>query len=523
VREVSFIVRVMAMCRNSSVGARIGVLWLVALLALGGCAGPKEFPTPLETAEGDVITSHHDMMAFLTRLQNETGAFAMDTIGRSVEGRSLVLLDFTRGRRRATADQPRLKMLMFAQQHGNEPSGMEAALAMARDVATGRFSTFMESVDLYLIPQVNPDGSELRQRANAQGLDLNRDHLTLSTPEVAALHSVFRRLMPDVTLDVHEYGPAGPAWVRAGMHKDFGQQIDGLSNPNMSLELRTFIWDRVIPDLRERLAPQEVFLRRYLVSGSPEGRFRYSTTALNDGRNSMGIYNTLSFLIEGLNGLTVEENIRERTRQQLETMKAFALFFSENAPEVKGLVERERSRLLGEEAAREVALVAEYVQDPAQPGVTVGVINLETGLPEDRTFEAYYPVVETILSVRRPLGYAIPPRLTDVLDVLDRHDIAVGYVEGILPVEVEAYRIERVEASWLEDREFLDVGVSVRRREVALPQGTVVVWSDQLASNLIAALLEPQSQWGLPQLPEFSSLLAVRAEYPILRIVGTGD
>ena len=99
----------------------------------------------------------------------------------------------------------------------------------------------------------------------------------------------------------------------------------------------------------------------------------------------------------------------------------------------------------------------------------------------------------------------------------------MGYVEGTLPVEVEAYRIERVEASWLEDKEFLDVGVTVLRREVALPQGTVVVWSDQMASNLVAALLEPQSQWGLAQLPEFASLLAVRAEYPILRIVGTRD
>jgi hypothetical protein len=496
---------------------------LLAALALVACAGPRDIPTPLETVDGDVLTSHDDMMAFLTGLQNETGAFAMDTIGTSVEGRSLVLLDFTGSRPSGAPDGPRLKLLMFAQQHGNEPSGKEAAMALARDIATGRFSAFLESVDFYLIPQVNPDGSEMRQRANAAGSDLNRDHLTLSTPEVAALHSVFKEHMPEVTLDIHEYGPAGSAWVRAGMHKDFGQQIDGLTNPNMSMELRSFVWDRAIPDLRESLAPQEVVLRRYLVSGSPHERFRYSTTALNDGRNSMGIYNSLSFLIEGLNGLTVEEDIRERTRRQLETMKAFALFFSENAAEVKALVDAERARLWGDGASPEVALVADYVKDPAHPGVTVGVINLETGLPEARTFEEYYPVVETTLSVPRPLGYAIPPHLTEVLEVLARHGIALGTVEGSLPAEVETYRIERVEASWKEDKEFLDVGVTVHRRDLVLPQGTVVVWSDQLASNLIAALLEPQSQWGLAQLPEFASLLAVTAEYPILRIVEAAD
>ncbi len=97
-------------------------------------------------------------------------------------------------------------------------------------------------------------------------------------------------------------------------------------------------------------APRDVFLQRYLVTDGPDARFRYSTTALNDGRNSMGIYNSLSFLIEGKNGLTVEENIRERARQQLETMKAFLMFASENATEVKALVEVERMKLSGEGA-----------------------------------------------------------------------------------------------------------------------------------------------------------------------------
>lgn len=498
------------------------VMSAMALPALGGCSGDKSFPTPLESAEGDVLTSHDDMMAFLTRLQNETGAFAMDTIGTSLEGRSLVLLDFS-SRGGPVSGPPRLTMLMFAQQHGNEPSGKEAAIALARDIANGEFSEFLSSVDFYLIPQVNADGAEMRQRANAAGADLNREHLTLSTPEVVAVHSVFQRLMPEVTLDVHEYGLAGSAWVRAGMHKAFGQQIDGLTNLNMSQELRTYASDRVIPALRERLAPRSVSLRRYLVAGGPEDRFRHSTTALNDGRNSLGIYNTLSFLIEGRNGLTVEQDIRERTRQQLETMKAFATFFSENAAEANGLVEAERAKLTGEGASREVALVMDYVKDPSQPSVTVGVVNLETGLEEDRTFQEFYPIVEATLTVPRPLGYAIPPHLTEVLEVLDRHQIARGLVESPTPATVETYRIERVEASWKEDKEFLEVGVSVRRADGLLPQGTVVVWTDQAASNLISTLLEPQSQWGLAQLPGFASLLAVRSEYPITRIVATGN
>jgi len=354
-------------------------------------------------------------------------------------------------------------------------------------------------------------------------MDLNRAHLTLSTPEVAALHAVFNEHMPEVTLDIHEYGFASSSWVDAGMYKDFGQQIDGLTNANMSLELREYVWEQVIPTLRERLVPRDVQLHRYLVVGDPTERFRHSTAALNDGRNSMGIYNSLSFLIEGRNGATVEENIRERARQQLETMKAFATFFSENAAEVKGLVEEERGRLRGDQVSPSVALVMDYVQDPDRPTVTVGIVDVESGAQETRVFENYFPALESTLSVRRPLGYAIPPNLTDVLEVIGRHGIEARALAQPMPATVESYQILGADSSRKEDKDFLEVEVAMIRGDVVIPAGAVIVWCDQIRSNLIVSLLEPQSQWGLAPLPEFGSLLRVGSTYPILRIMETED
>ena len=492
---------------------------LLPALVVTACGGDK-FPTPLEQAEGDVLTSYEEMMPFLGDLQERTGAFTLDTIGTSVEGRSLVLLHFTgSGEGAGAGGGDRVTLLMYAQQHGNEPSGKEAAIALARDIATGQFVGFLGSVDLYLIPQVNPDGSEARRRQNAAGMDLNRDHLTLTTPEVQALHKVFKELMPEAALDVHEYGIAGRAWEEAGLHKHFGQQIDALTNPNMSEAVRTFALERMIPEMREKLAPRNADLHRYLVTDGPEARFRHSTTALNDGRNSMGIYNTLSYLIEGRNGLTVEDDIRERAREQLETMKAFITFAGDHAAEVKELVARERAALRGEAAAQEVALVMDYVADPDRPTVEVGVVRLETGAVETLTIEAYHPEVETTLSVTRPLGYVVPADLTEVLAVLERHGIETSPVSGSLQAVVESYRIDSVTEGWKEDKDFLEVGVTVRRRATRIPEGAVVVWCDQPATNLIVSLLEPQSQWGLAPLPEFVSMLERGSAYPILRIV----
>ena len=187
---------------------------LSTVLFAGGCS-PDTYPTPLEIAEGDSLTSHEAMMEFLGDLRRGTNAFTLDTIGTSVQGRALVLLRFNSSGGGPDDDTGKLKVLMYAQQHGDEPSGKEAAITFARDIATGGFEDFLQNVDLYLIPQINPDGSEMRQRQNADGMDLNRAHLTLATPEVVALHAVFNEHMPEVTLDIHEYGFAGSSWVAA--------------------------------------------------------------------------------------------------------------------------------------------------------------------------------------------------------------------------------------------------------------------------------------------------------------------
>ncbi len=487
---------------------------LVTALLAAGCGGG--FATPLEEAEGDVLTSHADMMAYLEGLEAGTGAFTLDTIGTSVEGRSLVLLHFAGASPR---EEEPLEILVYAQQHGDEPSGKEAAIALARDIATGRFTDFLGSADLYLIPQVNPDGSEAGQRRNADGMDLNRDHLVLSTPEVSALHAVFNELMPHVTLDVHEYGITSSAWVDQGIRKDFGQQIGALSNANMSMAVRSYAWDRMIPAMKEALEPREVYLRRYLVTGGPDERFRFSTTALNDGRNSMGIYNTLSFLIEGQNGLTVEDDIRERGRQQLETMKAFITFAADHAGEIRELVQRERAALEAAEPGQEVALVMDYVPDPSRPTVTVGVIDMETGAEEELVIEDFHPRVEATVFVSRPMGYVVPGGLTSVLEVLARHGIEMRPVEAPLEAIVEAYTIRSTTETTKEDKDFLEVEVTKTRGPTVIPEGDVIVWTDQLRTNLIVSLLEPRSQWGLPPLPDFGELLEPGTVFPIGRIV----
>ena len=72
---------------------------------------------------------------------------------------------------------------------------------------------------------MNPDGSEINVRRNANGADLNRNHLILTEPETIALHRLFNKYLFEATMDVHEYYPYTEDFISYGYIKYFDEQI----------------------------------------------------------------------------------------------------------------------------------------------------------------------------------------------------------------------------------------------------------------------------------------------------------
>ena len=89
--------------------------------------------------------------------------------------------------------------------HGNECAGMRVTQHLASLVRTIPF-------DLWLVPNLNPDGLAARTRGNARGVDLNRDFDAFAEPETRIARELIERISPDLTLWFHQPQGLVRAW-----------------------------------------------------------------------------------------------------------------------------------------------------------------------------------------------------------------------------------------------------------------------------------------------------------------------
>jgi len=92
--------------------------------------------------------------------------------------------------------------------HGDEPSATPALADMADFLLTRAeepaAAAILDGVTLLMVPMLNPDGAEIYERRNAQGIDVNRDALNLATPEGRLLKRLRDEHAPILGLNLHD-------------------------------------------------------------------------------------------------------------------------------------------------------------------------------------------------------------------------------------------------------------------------------------------------------------------------------
>jgi hypothetical protein len=145
------------------------------------------------------LVTHREVEARLRAVRDAAPElFALEEIGRSVEGRAIYHLAFGHGP---------FTVLLWSQMHGDEPSATSALFDLVEYIRRHRtdpaVARMLEALTIHVVPMLNPDGAERFQRRNAQGLDVNRDALLLQAPEGRALKALRDRLRADVGFNLH--------------------------------------------------------------------------------------------------------------------------------------------------------------------------------------------------------------------------------------------------------------------------------------------------------------------------------
>lgn len=129
-------------------------------------------------------------------------------LGRSPQNRAIPALAIADFR---SHPNDKLRILVCAGQHGDEPNPVTAALDLGAKVA-GQPDILSRCV-FVIVPMANPDGLAAARRTNSHGVDINRDWAVRRTVEAQFVHALVKSWRPQLLFDLHEWpdAPAGPA------------------------------------------------------------------------------------------------------------------------------------------------------------------------------------------------------------------------------------------------------------------------------------------------------------------------
>ena len=487
---------------------------------------------------------YEDVMEFVRTVARGHRRMHVTSFGYSSEGRALPLVvvgDTRDASPEAVRASGKLRVFVQANIHAGEVEGKEAVQELLRDLAQGRHAHWLDSLVLLIAPIYNADGNErvaltnrplqngpiggMGQRPNAQGLDLNRDHMKLESPEARSLARLLTDYDPEVAMDLHTTDGSIHAYhltYAPPLHPGTDSLIVGLLRGS---------W---LPEVTRAVRQRDGWDIFYYgdMPGGPESRGGRGSQERGwytfDHRprfnnNYLGLRNRFAILGEAYSYATFEERIRA-TRRFVEECVDFAYH---HAGEIRATVAAADAHVLTGDSLPLRARMHRGAPIEILVGAVEETRHPYTGQRMLRRLDVRQPETMTDFSTfegagfeRVPRAYFIPADLTTVIERLEAHGIRTSRLERPLTLQVERFRVD---STWVAERAFQNhrertVIGAYEPAQQELPAGTVVVRVDQPLGRLAFFLLEPRSDDGFLDWNLFDEPLQREPRsYPILR------
>jgi len=471
--------------------------------------------TPLEKSEFKALSTNAQLIDFIRDAEKlNPKEIKMQNLGFSALGKEMPYVVISN----QSKSKSKVKVLLFGQQHGNEPSGKEGLLLLIKYFATNPNSKLLENIDLYIIPQMNPDGGDKNTRRNGLNIDLNRNHLILTAPETKNLHQLFVKILPEVTLDIHEYYPYDDTTETFDFIRTTDETFGSITNINVDKSIYTISKNQILPYVIDNVNDNQFLGGEYLL-GTPvmDKSIRRSTVDIDDGRHSFGIQNTFSFILEGKNGIDSIHNIEHRAKGQYTAAMALVEFVAANSKMIKKTTKIARANLINLKSSDSVSIQMDHFKGTASLQTKMYSKNLK----KDSLFitDEFLSEVKSLLSVKRPIAYLVPKSDTLLVQFLNNHAVKYTDCKNVKKENIRQYFIVALQKDTLEGREAI-LPIVKKENFSGDFRATEYLYVplNQLASNLLVIALEPESMLGLATYPDYKYLKVVEKYFPVLRV-----
>jgi hypothetical protein len=504
-----------------------GRLAAVALLALGAARpAPALFDPAQEYTESPAVaarfpdpqtplatpgfksarvgfTSQTDLLKFVDDLAKSAPGMRRRIAGHSIEQRPIPLLVFAQppalsGAEVAANGKP--TVLVVGGQHGNEPAGTEAALALALELAGPRRAA-LERINVLIVPRAHPDGTFHWRRRLENDADLDRDHMLQATPEGRALGRILAEYRPAVVVDSREYGVKSRWLEKFGALPRPDVMVGFAAVPNLPPGLADAPGRLFGPPVAQALGAAGFTQSTHFATSSDAGDLAVAdgSTAPDTLRNVAALHNAIGIAIEARGAGIALDHYRRRVASLLVATGAILDAAARNAAEIAALVRRARDEVATSAGRGEVAVAA----DGTRGRQALVMLDPDTGADKSVDVDWIAATQARPTKTRpRPAGYLLPASQATAAARLAGLGVTVLRLERDGTESVERYRIVGAAVARKGDARTDDdapavrpvqLEVAIERAEVPVKAGDLYVPLDQPLGNLIVAALEPDA------------------------------
>ena len=509
-------------------------IFLLFFFLLVACTFNKPAPplTGLEKSNYLNLTSLAEISSFLNALSLRNDFAKQVIIGTSALGNPLNALLISKERKflkEGHSSPNKMTVVLIGAQHGMEPSGTEALLVLARDLAGGRLNFYLDDMDFVIIPVSNPDGKNANLRANGNRINISTNFSLLSEPETQALYDIVCAYKPAVILDIHESAVfKKKTLARQGYLIDFEAQWEAANNPNVDSRIRSFSFGILLPEIITLVNHRGLRAQRYIGEITDIHRtITHGGLSLRNLRNLGGMLGAFSFLLENrldpsAGRYPTPRNIRERFSKQYLSISSFLSVCQKHKKKILTISRKARNQWK-DKNKKLLFLFFGYGPEPNQPNITIPLKKIETNELVSHSFRYYSKVIRGVPFIP-PAGYIVTSHYSIMKEFLDRHHIA--YQEAALSFLVPVIRQKVVGRKTVirgKGQDTSEYTIRERNGEYLLHKGDLIIPLNQPAQKRISLFLEPKSLSCIFNSSEYSRLVEDTTDFFIYRVTNEGS